>query len=247
MIHHTYINSTTGQLYCTSLEYLLLEIGISTNLTLVDFDKFHVLATNSLVKSSWSFLHQNHDITLQHNIEIPKNTLHDQSIMAEICKIQLSHSELEHINQCRLYLQAYYISDIATASGQWLSYHAWEGEPRPFRHTSRCIWPTQGKPNKAAWTTWRQTLKKTILARGMRLKQELGPWLRTDMDIWQWYFCPSLDGLIHLSHSKIILHQRKIPTVTTNTFWATGTIILNLPARLLHHYCRTWKRENMAD
>jgi hypothetical protein len=30
----------------------------------------------------------------------------------------------------------------------------------------------------------------------MRLKEQLGPWIRWDYKIWQWYYCPSSDGLI---------------------------------------------------
>jgi hypothetical protein len=152
---------------CTEpLEHLLLEVGISTNLTLVNYDKYQTFATNCLVKSTWEFLYK-HNMSLEHNITIPKNTVHDQPLMLEICKHNLSVQELEAINQCRLYLQAYYISDIATTSSHKLSYHAWEGVNWSEGCTSRCIWLKQGMPSKASWITWRQILKTTILTRGM--------------------------------------------------------------------------------
>lgn len=170
MLHHTTTNSTTGQLYRTSLEYLFLEIGLSTNLTLVDYDKYKDLATNSLVKSTWAFIHK-HRITLTHNIEVPRNTLNDRNLMAELCTINLPPSELESVNQCRLYLQAYYVSDIATGSSQHLALHAWDGISRTSGTTSQCRWPNQGKPCKRAWATWQNVLKRTILGRGLRLRK----------------------------------------------------------------------------
>jgi hypothetical protein len=72
ILQHTYINSTNGLLYRTSLEYLILEIGMGTNLTQIDFNKYQHLATNCLLKSTWEFIYT-HKITLEHDITVPKN------------------------------------------------------------------------------------------------------------------------------------------------------------------------------
>jgi hypothetical protein len=71
ILNHTYTGTITGQIYRTSLEYLLLELGMSTDISAMDYNNYHSLATNGLVKSTWEFLCQ-HNITLQHNIDIPK-------------------------------------------------------------------------------------------------------------------------------------------------------------------------------
>jgi hypothetical protein len=39
ILHHTYIDSTTGKLYWTSLEFLLLELGISINISEINYKK----------------------------------------------------------------------------------------------------------------------------------------------------------------------------------------------------------------
>jgi hypothetical protein len=176
IIHHTYIKSTTGQLYRVSLEYLILELGMTTKLSSIHYSTYHMLVTNSLVKNTWEFLHA-HNIDMEHDITVPKNRVDDRSIMMEFTKYNPSTSELEAINHCRLFLKAYYISDIATASGNTLSYHVWVGEPRQFGKTSRFNWPTQGRPSTTSWDIWRGFLKMAILGRGMRLKTSLGPWL----------------------------------------------------------------------
>jgi hypothetical protein len=129
LLQHTYMNSTTGQLYHISLEYLILEVGIDSNLTSVDFNTYKMLATNSLIKNTWEFLQKN-NIFLDHNIKVPPNTQYDKPLMPEFLKLNPTKSELEALNQCRLYLQAYYILDLATASGCCLSAHAWEGKTR---------------------------------------------------------------------------------------------------------------------
>jgi hypothetical protein len=99
LIHHTYTNSTTVQLYRTSLEYLILELGISTNVTMISYEKYHYLATNSIVKNTWEFLNR-HNISFDHDITVPKNTLYDISIMLQLCNHNPSPKEPESINQC---------------------------------------------------------------------------------------------------------------------------------------------------
>jgi hypothetical protein len=59
ILSHTYASTTTGYLYQTSLELLLLEIGMGTDLHLVSYELTSNLATNSLIKSTWQFLNSN--------------------------------------------------------------------------------------------------------------------------------------------------------------------------------------------
>jgi hypothetical protein len=225
-------NTTTGKLYQTTLEHLILEVGIDTNLTMVDFSKYNILATNSLIKRTWGFLFKN-KIIIDHNIIVPKNTTHDTPIMAEFIQVPATSEELLALNQCRLYLQAYFISDLATASGKTLSYHAWEGTRREYGNTNRCIWPEQGIPSRASWDTWSKFVKSTILARGLWLKKDLGLWLWKDLDIWQWYFSSSLDGLVQIKlDGMMFLHSRQIPIITGKTFKQIGIPINQLPRDL---------------
>jgi hypothetical protein len=231
ILHHTYINSTMGLLYRTSWEYLILEIGISHDISAVNYNKYKMLATNSLVKNTWEFL-QTHGITLSHDISVPKNTLNDYILMTELCRLTLSHTELDSINQCRLYLKAYYISDLATASGKRLSKHTWQGQPRFEGRTSTCSWPTQARPSDSAWIIWRNTLKRTILSRGLLLKTAIGPWLRNDLDIWKWYYASAVDCLLEVKPNETLLYYRNTKSVANNTFGPVGKKIEEFPRHL---------------
>jgi hypothetical protein len=70
IIHHSFQHTTTGHLYVTSMELLLLELGMGTILHNIPFISVANLATNSLVKSTWKFLYD-HQIHLMHNIRLP--------------------------------------------------------------------------------------------------------------------------------------------------------------------------------
>lgn len=148
-----------------------------------------------------------YNIHLDHDIIIPKNMTKDINLMNKFCKKNPSVEELEAINQCRLYLHAYHVSDLATASGRQLSDHAWEGIPRPHESTNKFIWPQQGRPSRHSWTIWRKYLKSTLLGWGFRLMKGLGHWIRNDYSIWRWYFSPILDSIIHLTErNEMLLH-----------------------------------------
>jgi hypothetical protein len=56
IIKHSFHHMDTGNLYNTSLELLLLELGKGNNLSVIPFTSYSFLTTPSLVKSSWEFL-----------------------------------------------------------------------------------------------------------------------------------------------------------------------------------------------
>jgi hypothetical protein len=149
------------------------------------------------------------------------------------------------LNHYRIYLQAYYVSDLATASGKNLSYHAWEGKPRDNGRTNQFSWPNQGPPSRADWDTGRRFLKHTILSRGLRLKTELGKWIRTDFDIWPWYFAPSLDSLIQIqTDGTALLHSRSISNLSGKNFVNIGNPIDNLPTILQKAFVKKSKKNS---
>jgi hypothetical protein len=246
VLQHTYTQTITGQLYRMSIEYLLLEIGMESNLTRINYNTYQHLATNCLIKNTWEFLQKN-NIILEHDIMVPKNTTNDRQIMIKFRSAQPSAYEWTALNQCRLYLQAYYVSDLATASGKNLSVHAWEGKPRDVGCTNRCGWLNQGPPGRAAWEIWRKFLKLTILSTGMRLKFDLGLWICSDYDIWPWYYSESLEGLIHMSKDGALrLHTRyKIPYITNHNFSNTYNQIESLPRDIKKALVRKSKKNSL--
>jgi hypothetical protein len=70
IIYHTTYNTGTGSFYRISLELLLIELGMDTDLSLISYERFSALATPSLVKSTWQFQYEK-NFRLQHNISLP--------------------------------------------------------------------------------------------------------------------------------------------------------------------------------
>ena len=70
IIYHTTHNTGTGSFYRISLELLLIELGMDTDLSLISYERFSALATPSLVKSTWQFQYEK-NVRLQHDISLP--------------------------------------------------------------------------------------------------------------------------------------------------------------------------------
>jgi hypothetical protein len=64
-------------------------------------------------------------------------------------------SELLSINRCRLFLQAFFLSDIADGSGIYITDEAWQGRASTtwFKKES---WPIQGNPTNSDWAIWKK-------------------------------------------------------------------------------------------
>lgn len=55
ILNHVHCRSITGTLYCTSLEILILEVGMGVHLHTIPKDTLEVLSTESYVKSTCQF------------------------------------------------------------------------------------------------------------------------------------------------------------------------------------------------
>jgi hypothetical protein len=164
---HTHKNTTTGKLYWHTTETLFLEIGMDTSFTSLAFPSLAPLATSSLIKSTWQFLHEN-NLDLKHDIVIPDQHLNDRILMAEFKNSNASLDELISLNRCRLFLRAFHLSDIVDGSGCYILDDAWLGQPK---HNAHCIntWPNQGPPTRTDWVLWQCMVKRCFLGRGMKL------------------------------------------------------------------------------
>jgi hypothetical protein len=161
IIFQVFQRSTTGKLYKTSLELLIIELGMGTDLHLVPVDVIRSIATDTLIKSTCLFLNT-HNLELHHNINMTPLREGDQLLM-QVFYLQNPTPEVFSIlNRCRLYLQVTYVSEICSGDGLAISDQAWSGQQFevPFRATS---WPSQGKPPASEWKIWQSFLKQTLL------------------------------------------------------------------------------------
>jgi hypothetical protein len=214
ILRRVHKHSTTGKLYRSSLEVLILEIGMGEEIQNLPEDVVDTLATDSLVKSTCQFL-QKYDLTLLHDIKIKPLREDDQLIMKAFYALSPTSSELMALNRCRLYLQVLFLSEICTGDGLAISGDAWVGKCFEVPHKQES-WPRQQRPSHKDWTIWQLFIKKAFIVRGLRLRVPLSNWLTCE-DGWEWFFSPSQECLFKLEQGKWIsysqVHKRdRLPT-----------------------------------
>ncbi len=164
MLSHTYRNTTTGNLYRTSLELLFLETGMGHDLKRIPQGVIHHLATDSLVKSTCQFLLTQLD--LRHDIKVRPIRIYDQALMSAFYDLHPSQVELLKLNKCRLYLRVYFLSEIGTGDGLAILAEAWSGKQLETVYKSSS-WPRNQRPCYKDWLIWQCFLKKAFLYRGL--------------------------------------------------------------------------------
>jgi ribonuclease HI len=173
IISHTANASMTGDLFRSSLEALILEVGIGEDVLSYPWLELSFLATKCLIKASWKFLDK-HNLTLSHDITINPLRINDKPLMKIFYDAGVRGSDLLAINKCRLYLKIFFLSDMATGDGISILQDALNGTP--YETANQFSWPCQGKPSNRDWSIWRANCSTHLLIRHSRLKYPLGSW-----------------------------------------------------------------------
>ena len=235
IIEHMWKGSITGHLIKTSLEYLRLELGVNIHILKSNISKYSNLnLTQSWLLHTWTFMLE-HNITLDIDAEkIPPQREHDIPIMEEIINSgRFSKSQLTSINKCRMYLQAFHLSDIATGDGKKISNNAWHGIKDVDNKGNDCKWPRSGTPSDKMWSTWREALNICYTSRKQQiLDNKLGDWLKIP-EGWTWFLDEKYNLFKKKSNDSLVMfpilsHSRNLLRHSTESQRCNKTSLQNL-------------------
>jgi len=140
------------------------------------------------MKATWEHLDKT-PLTLKGpKFTISPKRARDDHLMDTFVQHDLDVETLRVLNECRLFLHATMIADIAEAGGSAITQDAWEG-----KRTHRCShnWPKTTQLSAEEWQTWREALCQTLLfphRPDKQLQQPLGGWATAQGDDWPWWF-----------------------------------------------------------
>jgi hypothetical protein len=84
-----------------------------------------------------------------------------------------TNKELKEINDCRIYLQSFFISDITNLKGN--KFEEWEIRVhRQVGFQSTWDWPIQKRPT--LWKAWKMALEHLLTPDG-HIGEDLGDWM----------------------------------------------------------------------
>jgi hypothetical protein len=144
ILTHSTIAMTTGSLMWISLEQGQLEVGISTPFLEASFESYGFLLTDIWWTTVWEFVSK-HGIQLNYpNQHLPKLQRHGDAFITDLLctHAELSQTELQSCNCCRLALQVITMADIVNGAGSHITDDAATLQPIGSR-LSQCIWPRE--------------------------------------------------------------------------------------------------------
>jgi len=201
------------------------------------------LITESWIKNIWLAC-QKCDIHLQINIQnLYPCRMQDIKITGLFLQYGYwMRGELQVLNQCQLYLQAIWLSDICTGLGQHICKFAWKGDGKC---ESKYWWPLMAHPSKGEWQCWQQALVSSrALDCWHQLGTSLGPWLK-DGKLQGWYYKQVSDQLWHVNMGQWEFFSIYLQWSLMATFITTSPVpTTQLPAMAALHHTSVTKHGN---
>ena len=160
LLGHLNKQDRTGLLIEIDLEYLELLIGLGKCPLYWPETTRYKYVPNTWLTSIGHFLHSN-----EFRVETRTKRIFRLQRENDLFLMQLAidgRFNLNHIQQCRLYLQVATLADVSNAEGTRLEKWAMTKTGR----TSKITWPNQGIPSYAAWQEWRRFLRSLLTIYG---------------------------------------------------------------------------------
>jgi hypothetical protein len=180
-VHHIRENSRIAEVLLTSMSITQLECGTANPFFDLDPAIWSPLVTPTWITHLWCECKTaNVDVKFFSDLFwTPAPTRQNDICIMDIASTMYSGRDLIQINQCRIFLQATYFSDITSVDGKriLLSYYLGKGHSDTGR-SSRLNWPPMGSLPQQHWALWQEFLERRC-GTSLRLPTRLGSWFQT--------------------------------------------------------------------
>jgi hypothetical protein len=181
----------TGQLIIINMQEMKLCIGLNGAVMDHSYAKLGHLVEKFYVEWTWCFVSE-YGMCLADDIpDFPLLRSGDELLMQSFLHAGYAGKELKkRLNECWLYLQVLYVSQVLTGCSTKLDIQAVRGTGRLVQN--KYTWPNQGRPIDATWTLWKEALTLYLgasLNDAMTVEQTVHHW--TEVQAWLWWFYDS--------------------------------------------------------
>mmetsp|Transcript_20247 Transcript_20247/g.28843 ORF Transcript_20247/g.28843 Transcript_20247/m.28843 type:complete len:463 (+) Transcript_20247:2603-3991(+) len=179
-VHHIRENKRIAEVFYTSMSLTQLECGVSTPFIDLDPVIWFPLVTPTWITCLWRDCKAaNIDIKMHTDcFWTPTATRKNDLTIMSVANTMYRGTQLVQLNQCRLFLQVTYLSDIASVDGTriLLSYYNGRGHSDTGRNT-RLTWPPMGDLPQQYWALWQEFLERWC-GSSLRIPTRLGGWFQ---------------------------------------------------------------------
>ena len=204
LIMHYGCSSNTGFSMKMSLEYMILELGISGQPFQESYKQYGKRVTHSWLKSIWEKC-QLFDVLVTFGdvpIELPR--MGDHWLMRVFAQLGYSATDLQRLNRVRVHQQVLFLSCILGASGKTLDRRYLKRRPAGERW-SQLNFPVENPPNKD-FRLWESALQQVVPADG--IMDRLGRFNHDGHKIWPWRYDSSSERLLYSTMNGMDVYKK---------------------------------------
>ena len=219
LLMHYGCPSNLGFFMKISVNFFILELGISLQPFQESFSKYGSWVTHCWIKTLWEKCGE-FGVTVQLNdIEISLPREGDKWIMGEFVRSSCySKNELERLNKVRIHMQVLFISDILGASGKVLD-RQYYNRRLPSEKWSKLDFPKEKPPNKDI-RLWCSAIRQLVPIGG--LPDKLGRLRHEGHKIWTWRHDTINARLLHYRKSGVDVYIMAQHSRRGNRWMRTG-------------------------
>jgi len=209
LLTHSDLDDVLGKQLKLSLENIQVELGLTHLFLNYSHKTYGHLIPRTWMTSLWEFISE-YKLRIQgwkHDFLPTRDN--DISIIESFTKKGFSNDDLRQLNNCRVYLQVYSLSDICNAKGDQITRKAIEGQ-KDLHRPSTLVWKQIKRPTPRAFLLWKQALFATFCVSdtSTTLSQPLGPWRLPPRQQWQWFFDPHTNTLFRRIDNLVRIYTK---------------------------------------
>ena len=210
----------TGSLLHANGEAMRLEVGYNGELLAAPL----ILANNitsSWIKHVWMSTQERGITILTNFTDIALQRQGDIELMRLFVQSGWQQPDLYTLNQCRMFLQAFNLSDIVDGNGDRILTQFWEhSQPAD----SPYLWPRTHPISSSSWNLWQKALTQSLhLGRSQRLALPLGKWYAQSHP-GGWYYHPATNSIWHYESSQWTRHGNIPKRTRQRNFHGQGEV-----------------------
>ncbi len=157
LIMHYGCNTAMGQFMKASYSLFLVEMGLSLQPLQELYEWYEYLLTHSWMKMLWEKVSMFGLKVVVANLQLKYPREGDRFIMQVLIELGFTKDKLQILNQVRVSLQVFFLSDLLAASGQKINPEILSQRP-PAKTWSKMRWPNK-QPTKGNFQLWRSAMQ----------------------------------------------------------------------------------------
>lgn len=186
-----------------SVEFMILELGMSDQPFQLDFEIYGQFATHCWLKTVWEKMHAFRIVIELGNIKLQPPRECDAWLMVELRKLGYQESELLRLNRVRLHQQVLFLSDVLDARGAAIDKKYLSRRSRNDKW-STLTFPLEQPPDKD-FRLWVRAIYS--LCANWRGRGRLRGYKIEGHKVWNWRYIDDLGKILHIKGDVMDVYE----------------------------------------